>query len=70
MKIASLLTKQSSGGQTQFDEFTGAINVTGKQYHLRDLKIRSGLLAGSGQVKIMPNDALDGTAEVELKNSA
>lgn len=70
VKIASLLTKQSSGGQTQFDEFTGAINVTGKQYHLRDLKIRSGLLSGTGQVKIMPNDALDGTAEVELKNSA
>lgn len=70
VKIASLLTKQSSGGQTQFDEFTGAINVLGKQYHLRDLKISSGLLSGSGQVKIKPDQTLDGTAEVELKNSA
>lgn len=70
VKIASLLTKQSSGGQTQFDEFSGAVNVLGEQYHLRDLKISSGLLAGSGQVKIMPDKALDGTAEVELKNSA
>lgn len=70
VKIASLLTKQSSGGQTQFDEFNGAINVTGKQYHLRDLNIRSGLLAGTGQVIVMPNQALNGTAEVELKNSA
>lgn len=70
VKIAGLLTKQTSGGQTQFDEFNGAIHVTGKQYHLRDLKIRSGLLAGAGQVKVMPNQTLDGTAEVELKNSA
>lgn len=70
VKIAGLLTKQTSGGQTQFDEFNGSIHVTGKQYHLRDLKIRSGLLAGAGQVKVMPNQALDGTAEVELKNSA
>lgn len=70
VKIASLLTKQSSGGQTQFDEFTGAIRVVGKQYHLQDLKIGSGLLAGTGQVKIRPDQSLDGTAEVELKNSA
>jgi len=70
VKIASLLTKQSNGGQTQFDEFTGAIRVVGKQYHLQDLKIASGLLAGTGQVKIKPDQSLDGTAEVELKNSA
>lgn len=70
VKIAGLLTKQTSGGQTQFNEFSGAIHVTGKQYHLRDLKISSGLLAGTGQVKVMPNQTLDGTAEVELKNSA
>ena len=70
VKVASLMTKQSTGGQTQFDEFSGLLHVAGRQYHLRDLKISSGLLAASGQVKIMPNKELDGTAVVELKNSA
>ena len=70
VKVASLMTKQSPGGQTQFDAFSGLLNVTGQQYHLRDLKISSGLLAADGRVKIKPNQELDGTAVVELKNSA
>lgn len=70
VKVASVMTKQSSGGQTQFDAFSGLLHVTGQQYHLRDLNISSGLLVGTGQVKIKPNKALDGTAVVELKNSA
>jgi len=71
VKVASLLTKQTSGGgETQFDEFSGLLNVTGKQYHLRDLKISSGLLAATGQVKIKPNKELDGNVEVKLKRSA
>lgn len=70
VKVASLMTKQSSGGQTQFDAFSGLLNVTGKQYHFQDLKISSGLLVADGQVKIKPNKELDGTAVVELKNSA
>lgn len=70
VKIASFFTKQSSGGRTQFDEFSGLLHVTGKQYHLQDLKISSGLLVADGQVKIKPNKELDGTAVVELKNSA
>ncbi len=70
VKLASFMTKQSSGGQTQFDTFSGVMQSTGKQYHLRDLNISSGLLVGSGQVKINPNKTLDGTAVVELKNSA
>lgn len=67
VKLASLLTKQSSGGETQFDEFSGVLNVKGKQYALRDIKISSGLLAASGQVKVKPDKELDGVVEVELK---
>lgn len=68
VKIASLLTKQGgSGGETQFDEFSGVLNVKGKQYGLREIKISSGLLAANGQVKVKPNKELDGVVEVELK---
>lgn len=67
VKLASLLTKQSSGGETQFDEFAAVFNLKGKQYALRDIKMRSGLLAASGQVKVKADKALDGVVEVELK---
>lgn len=56
VKVASLLIKQSSsGGATEFEEFSGLLNMTDKQYLLRDLKISSGLLAATGQVKVKPN---------------
>lgn len=67
VKLASVLTKQSGGGETQFDEFSGVFNVKGKQYALRDINMRSGLLAASGQVKVKPDKTLDGVVEVELK---
>jgi uncharacterized protein involved in outer membrane biogenesis len=68
VKIASLLTKQGGGGgETEFDEFSGVLNIKGKQYGLRDINISSGLLAANGQVKIKPDKALDGVVEVELK---
>ncbi len=67
VKLASLLTKQSGGGETQFDEFAAILNVKGKQYALRDINMRSGLLAASGQVKVKADKALDGVVEVELK---
>jgi uncharacterized protein involved in outer membrane biogenesis len=70
VKVASLLIKQSQGGgETQFDEFSGTLNSAGKQYHLRDIKISSGLLSAKGQVKVKPNKALDGTVVVDVKNS-
>lgn len=68
VKVASLLLKQSQGGgETQFDEFSGSLNVSGKQYHLQNLKISSGLLAGKGQVKVKPNKSLDGNVVVDVK---
>jgi uncharacterized protein involved in outer membrane biogenesis len=69
VRVASLLLKQNKGGgETQFDAFSGVLNSSGKQYHLRDLNIRSGLLAATGQVKVRPNKALDGVVEVEVKS--
>ncbi len=69
VRVASLLLKQSQGGgETQFDEFSGLLNMLGKQYHLRNLKISSGLLVATGQVKVKPNKALDGDVVVDVKN--
>ncbi|WP_020168470.1 MULTISPECIES: AsmA family protein [Methylotenera] len=70
VKVASLLIKQNqNGGETQFDAFSGLLNVSGKQYHLQNLNISSGLLTATGQVKIKPNKALDGTGSIAIKNS-
>lgn len=70
VKVASLLVKQGhSGGETAFDELSGLLNVVGKQYSLRNLKISSGLLTGTGQVKINANQTLDGNAEMTVKHS-
>lgn len=70
VKIASLLVKQKQGGgETQFDAFSGELKSAGKQYHLRNLVISSGLLVAKGQVKVKPNKALDGAVTVDVKNS-
>lgn len=70
IQAASLFLKQGqSGGSTQFEEFSGLLNVSGKALHLRDLKISSGLLAANGEVKITPKKALDGVVVAELKHS-
>lgn len=68
IKVAGLLTKQTAGGETAFDDFSGVANVKGKRYHLKDLKLSSGLLSGSGQVEIAANKELDGSGEVEIKH--
>lgn len=70
-KAASLLLRQGQkGGETQFDEFSGIAQVNGKHYRFKDLKISSGLMAASGNVKIAPNETLDGLARVKMKNTA
>ena len=75
VKVASLLIKQSNkGGSTEFEEFSGVLDMdkgtnSARQYHLHDLKISSGLLAATGEVKVKPNKALDGAVEVEVKRN-
>lgn len=67
-KAATLLgTKGGMDGQTRFDTLTGVLNVAGKQYHLRNLDIASGLLKATGDVKIKPNKELGGEVKVEIK---
>lgn len=66
---AMLLTRGQLGGETKFDELSGLLNISGKTYRLRNLKVKSGLMLATGAVKISPNKALDGEIEVEVKNS-
>lgn len=71
VKAASLFLRSGQkGGDTQFDELSGLLHVTGRQYELRDLKVRSGLLSADGAVKILPSKQLDGVMNAEIKNSA
>jgi uncharacterized protein involved in outer membrane biogenesis len=64
-----LLSQGQKGGETKFDELSGLLNVAGKQYKFSDLKVTSGLMAASGDVKISPTKELDGVVEVEVKRS-
>ncbi|CAG0965133.1 hypothetical protein MTYP_00947 [Methylophilaceae bacterium] len=68
LKAATLLlTAGQSGGETRFDTLSGLLNISGKQYHLRDLKVVSGVLNADGNVKIKPGNALDGEVKVAVK---
>lgn len=67
-KAASLFIKQGqSGGETEFDELSGILHASGRQYDLHDLQVVSGLLAANGGVRISPAKQLDGQVDVELK---
>jgi uncharacterized protein involved in outer membrane biogenesis len=67
-KAATLLvTKGSTEGQTKFDTLSGLLNASGKQYHLKNLDIVSGLMKATGDVKLKPNKTLDGVVKVEVK---
>lgn len=71
IKAASLLVKQKDfSGETQFDQFSGKLNVSGKQYKLSKLQINSGLLTAAGHVRVSPKDELDGLIDVQIKKSA
>ncbi len=64
-----LLNQGQKGGETKFDELSGLLNVAGKQYKFNGLKVTSGLMTASGNVKISPSKNLDGVMEVEVKRS-
>jgi uncharacterized protein involved in outer membrane biogenesis len=62
-----LLSSGQQGGETRFDEMSGVVKVSGRQYQLQNLKVVSGLLSAAGHVKILPNKDLDGVIDVDLK---
>lgn len=69
-KAATLLVRQGThGGETRFDEFSGVLKTRGKAIDLNHIKVSSGLLGASGNVKVTPDKRLAGRVEVELKQS-
>lgn len=62
-----LLNAGEKGGDTQFDQLTGTLHMSGKQIELKGFNISSGLLAANGNVKVSPARQLSGIVEVELK---
>lgn len=68
-KAPAMLLGHGEGGETKFDELSGLLGVSGQTYRFRDLKISSGLMKASGDVKINSNKSLEGEIEVEVKNS-
>ena len=56
------------GGKSRFDELSGTLTVSGNRYQYRNLKLSSGLLTGSGQVDILPNQDVTGRVQVQLKS--
>jgi len=68
--VKSLSGSGTRGGQTRFDDFNGQLQVAGKAYHFRQLKISSGLLAGEGNLDITPDKTLSGRMHVEMKGTA
>ncbi|MCE9632919.1 MAG: AsmA-like C-terminal region-containing protein [Methylophilales bacterium] len=70
VKAASLLIKQGqSGGETRFDELSGVLKMRGKLLELHQIKVASGLLEATGEVKVMPDKKLSGKIEAALKQS-
>lgn len=62
-----LLNAGEKGGETQFDELSGVLHLSGKHINLSAFKVTSGLLAATGGIKVSPAKQLDGLVEVELK---
>jgi len=68
--VRSSGSEGSRGGQTRFDELSGALQVSGKSYRLRQLRISSGLLAAEGGLEIAPSSEVSGNFNVQIKGSA
>lgn len=68
--VKSLARSGTRGGQTRFDAFTGVLQISGKQYHLRQLKVVSGALSANGDVGVSANKRLSGQVKVALTGVA
>jgi len=71
VKAVRAATREGTrGGQTAFEELGGALQVSGKTYRLRQLKVSSGLLGADGGLEITPGKQVSGNFQVQIKGSA
>ena len=65
----SLLKGGAGGGNTQFDQLTGAVKVQGRALKLQNVRVTSGVLKATGNVDISPARQLAGRVETEVKGT-
>lgn len=70
VKAVQASSEGARGGQTRYEEFSGAVQMADKSYQLSQLKITSGLLSANGAVNIAANKQLSGNVRVQLKGSS
>lgn len=68
--VKSLATQGTRGGETKFDELSGVLYITGKNYRFTHLKVSSGVLQAAGEVNIAPNKQLSGTVNVAMTGTS
>ena len=66
---AATLGKQTSGGQTRFDELAGHLVTERDTYRFTQLRIASGALGARGHVTIAPSKALSGQLNTSVKGA-
>jgi hypothetical protein len=67
---AGRLMGGKSGGETRFDDFRGTYGVQRHGVKLRQLVMASGALEATGRIDIAKGGRLDGSMDVELRNTA
>lgn len=70
MQAASNPFKERKGGVTDFDELSSLLSIDANGYHLRKLKISSGVLNAEGMLDISPERQLSGLLDTEVKGTA
>ena len=69
-KAAQSLSREGvRGGDTRFDELSGKLDLADNEYHFTDLHVSSGLLDGSGNVRIAADKTVSGNINVALRGS-
>lgn len=68
--VKTLATQGTRGGQTRFDELSGVLYVSGKNYRFTNLQVASGVLQAAGEVNIAPSKQLSGTVNVAMTGTS
>lgn len=61
---------ENKGGSTRFNELSGLLSVDARGYHLRKLKVSSGVMNATGSLDVTPQQQLDGQLDTDMKGTA
>jgi len=63
----NLIKQGAGGGETDFDQLSGHLNMEGNAFRFTQVKIASGVLAADGNVNISPKKELSGRINAQVK---